>query len=621
MRNPWFIPFMVAAATTAMAGPGCGGTGSGEDPADGVDAEDVQLPDTPDSSEPADDLPVNEASTDLDVTFDLEAPVDLPLDPIQADEDQMSSDLPPESGPGENVSGTPETGVEGGPCYGNLTCNDGLFCDDNRTCMPLDSNPNEFVPQDCFGDECGSAGAAFGAPVGEYRGVVAYSNGSTTGCHACVDKDGTVAAGEQNLSCGCRCGCDAGPGSFGAVTPQTAYGIAFQCVEYVRRFYAEQVGNAGMGGSTGNAKDYASSSKLERMGLAWYPNQSKTPPQPDDGIVFTGGKYGHIAIVTGVGVDEVTILQQNTPQAVLGLQVSVSDTGAWTLSSPKGYSLSVAGWFRDPKHDWTKCPDGTCPDGYACQGGTCSLSGTCTPSWSCGGWSSCGCGDTQTRTCWDDNGCGTSSGKPAESQACDHCGNGGCDCGETWATCASDGCPPPEETCNSIDDDGDGVIDEIESCWKPVYRYWNTAMTASARARCWGNSASSPPAGCAGYTLEFPGPVFYLYATQQAGTASLIHFYKNNNHLLMRSWDGEINSLLSNGFTQGDTLGYIWTDTVTPPSGNFYQPVAAGSPSIRNLRRYLNSAAGIHLFANNPEETAPGWDFEGVKGYVWSSRW
>ena len=62
----------------------------------------------------------------------------------------------------------------------------------------------------------------------------------------------------------------------------------------------------------------------------------------------------------------------------------------------------------------------------------------CVPSWNCSGWSTCTCANTQTQTCTDEHGCGTTTGKPAESQSCDHCGNGECDCGETNATCAGD---------------------------------------------------------------------------------------------------------------------------------------------------------------------------------------
>jgi hypothetical protein len=44
----------------------------------------------------------------------------------------------------------------------------------------------------------------------------------------------------------------------------------------------------------------------------------------------------------------------------------------------------------------------------------------CTPNWSCTNWGTC-TGGIQTRTCTDLNNCGTSTGKPAESQSCTVC--------------------------------------------------------------------------------------------------------------------------------------------------------------------------------------------------------
>ncbi len=196
-----------------------------------------------------------------------------------------------------------------------------------------------------------------------------------------------------------------------------------------------------------------------------------------------------------------------------------------------------------------------------------------------------------------------------------------CSAGSSSVSCNySSTCVTPEEVCNGVDDDGDGTIDELESCWVPVYRFWKTSMSMSARARCWGNSTTTP-SGCVGHTLEFDGPVFFLYKNYHPNTIGLIHFYKNDDHLLIRSNSGEINSLLDIGYTQGDTLGYIWYDKVNSPEGNYYRPIDASSPYIRDLRRYNKQPEQLHLFANNPEETAPGWIYEGIKGFVWGSRW
>ena len=48
---------------------------------------------------------------------------------------------------------------------------------------------------------------------------------------------------------------------------------------------------------------------------------------------------------------------------------------------------------------------------------TISSISTCTPNWQCSGWSSCINGQ-QTRACTDSNNCGTTAGKPFESQTC-----------------------------------------------------------------------------------------------------------------------------------------------------------------------------------------------------------
>ncbi len=48
----------------------------------------------------------------------------------------------------------------------------------------------------------------------------------------------------------------------------------------------------------------------------------------------------------------------------------------------------------------------------------------CTESWSCSSWSACS-SSSQTRTCTDDNACGTSISKPAETQSCSSSGGSG----------------------------------------------------------------------------------------------------------------------------------------------------------------------------------------------------
>jgi hypothetical protein len=63
------------------------------------------------------------------------------------------------------------------------------------------------------------------------------------------------------------------------------------------------------------------------------------------------------------------------------------------------------------------CQNGTLTGSY--QYATCApLTASCTPNWSCTSWSQCSTYGSQTRSCSDTNACGTTAGKPAETQSC-----------------------------------------------------------------------------------------------------------------------------------------------------------------------------------------------------------
>ena len=93
-----------------------------------------------------------------------------------------------------------------------------------------------------------------------------------------------------------------------------SYGLKWQCVEYVRRYYYDAL-NHRMPNRWGNASDYfryslpSGTINIERN-LVQYHN-GDTKPQVNDILVWAHG-YGHVAIVTEVLSDGVKVIGQNT---------------------------------------------------------------------------------------------------------------------------------------------------------------------------------------------------------------------------------------------------------------------------------------------------------------------
>jgi surface antigen len=151
-----------------------------------------------------------------------------------------------------------------------------------------------------------------GEYIGEYKGVIAYSNGANTG---------------------------------------TPYGLlAYQCVAYVKNFYATLMDISQW--PSKNAVDYFGSAAAR--GLTPYKNSESMAPQPDDILGFSGGTYGHVAIIMAVRDDSVDVIEQNvhrnSPYATLprvGNTILDRTIGKVTLH-PQGWLRKDAWNFNTP---------------------------------------------------------------------------------------------------------------------------------------------------------------------------------------------------------------------------------------------------------------------------------
>jgi surface antigen len=126
------------------------------------------------------------------------------------------------------------------------------------------------------------------------------------------------------------------------------YGQKWQCVEYIKRFYHQAKGHQ-MPDVWGHARDFfddalADGALNPRRGLVQYHNGAASQPQPDDLLVFTDTRYGHVAIVAAVTSDSLEVVQQNIlgkPRQRFSLTTS---NHRWFIRAPR----VPAGWLRVP---------------------------------------------------------------------------------------------------------------------------------------------------------------------------------------------------------------------------------------------------------------------------------
>lgn len=124
------------------------------------------------------------------------------------------------------------------------------------------------------------------------------------------------------------------------------YGQKWQCVEFIKRFFYEAKKHK-MPDVMGHAKSFYDEQTPDgglnpRRGLVQFRNGSAHKPQPDDLLVFTDTKFGHVAIVTKVNGDSLEVIQQNIlgrPRQSFSLATS---NGHYFVTAPR----KPAGWLR-----------------------------------------------------------------------------------------------------------------------------------------------------------------------------------------------------------------------------------------------------------------------------------
>ena len=161
-----------------------------------------------------------------------------------------------------------------------------------------------------------ASGLSFGTHVGEYNGVIAYSN-----------YENSYVSGKYNY------------------VDVYNTGMKWQCVEYVNRYYYVSYGQKIRIAGTNADEYYGAASD---RGLVAYPNSGTTSPQPGDILCSSGGTHGHVAIVREVTADSVHVIHQNWANTATdnNKTISMSVSGGHYTVSGFSSNYSVQGWIR-----------------------------------------------------------------------------------------------------------------------------------------------------------------------------------------------------------------------------------------------------------------------------------
>ncbi len=146
----------------------------------------------------------------------------------------------------------------------------------------------------------------------------------------------------------------------------------------------------------------------------------------------------------------------------------------------------------------------------------------------------------------------------------------------------------PQETCNGLDDDMNGLVDDLGSCWQAIYRY-----QSPSGARCWSKDPNMPPPKCAGYSYEIEA--FILRTNQVANTFEVRQCSKMTDHILVPFASADYNALVAAAYDCSLSLGYMYDVGAAPPSGKTQWK------NTCPLYRFNFPASSTHIFSRGAE--------------------
>jgi hypothetical protein len=154
--------------------------------------------------------------------------------------------------------------------------------------------------------------------------------------------------------------------------------------------------------------------------------------------------------------------------------------------------------------------------------------------------------------------------------------------------------PPGVEVCDGKDNNGNGQIDELPSCWLTVYRFRDPA----SNARCYGPTNIAPPV-CTGYVFE--KELFTVPSSPwlDGTTNERVQCSSGANHIITIKNGGEHTTLQASGWSCNVNLGY-WFQTGTGKTVG--TPYSFTCPVYRTW--FTTSSGVAHIFSSHTESFA-----------------